>query len=134
MGIPELLPFIKDFQRNELSDYLVYQKLAVTIKCDETRITIEQIAFDEKKHYDYWKSHTNEDVAPNYIKIYFYFFLIKILGLKRLIYLLGDCEKKAQLEYTAMLLDDPDSQWIVNDEISHEKKLLDIVLKNFMQF
>jgi rubrerythrin len=126
---PQFISLMKGFQRNEITEHIIYQKLAKSLKSVEKRKIVEQIANDEKSHYEFWKNITNAEVKPNRLKVFYYFMIMNFLGLNRGIKLMEKNEQKSHSNYTAVLLNVPQSQWIVDDEASHEEKLIGLLKK-----
>ncbi|MFY9357643.1 MAG: rubrerythrin family protein, partial [Defluviitoga tunisiensis] len=69
------------FQKNEITEYEIYRKIAKSTKDENNKKVLEKIAQEELNHYNIWKSYTGIDVKPNKVKIDFYVLLSKILGL-----------------------------------------------------
>jgi vacuolar iron transporter family protein len=127
---PEFISILKGYQRNEITEHLIYLKLAKTLKSEEKRKIVEQIAKDEKAHYEFWKNITNTEVKPNRIKVLFYSLIILIYGINRGVKLMEKGEQNAQANYTATILNVPQYQWIIDDELSHESKLISLFKSN----
>jgi rubrerythrin len=60
------------FQRNEITEYEIYRKIAASVTSRENREILEKIAADEKRHYDEWREYTGEDVGPNRVQVWTY--------------------------------------------------------------
>jgi VIT1/CCC1 family predicted Fe2+/Mn2+ transporter len=123
----QLLSTIKEFQRNEISEYFLYLKLAKAIKSEENKKILEQIAHDEKAHADFWKRYTNVEVKPNKLRIFFYYWVARILGLTFGIKLMEKGEIGAQEKYAEVINQIPEAERIMNDEESHEQKLIAMI-------
>jgi vacuolar iron transporter family protein len=124
---PQFMSIIREFQQNEITEHLIYQKIAKSMKSEDKRKIIQQIANDEKSHYEFWKSITNEDIKPNKLRTFYYYAIIHLLGINQGIKQMEKSEQKAFFNYTIVVLDVPNSQWIVDDEASHEEKLIQIL-------
>ena len=72
---------IKKFQKNEITEYHIYSRLAKTIKDANNAKVILNIGEDELIHYNFWKSLSKTEVKPNKWKIFIYFWIIRIFGL-----------------------------------------------------
>jgi len=66
-------------QRNELTEYNIYTKLAALSSDLENKKILEKIAADEKRHFAIWREITGEEVKANKCKIFFYILLTKLL-------------------------------------------------------
>ena len=51
-----------EYQKNEITEYHIYKKIAKTIKVSENQQIVEKIAADEYRHYNDWKKYTKQDV------------------------------------------------------------------------
>ena len=73
-------------QKNEITEHLVYKKLAGVVKEQKNRQVLEKIADDELKHYEFWKKQTSEDVNANTFKVWLIYLLAVIFILLRMDY------------------------------------------------
>jgi VIT1/CCC1 family predicted Fe2+/Mn2+ transporter len=116
-----------NFQKNELTEYLIYKRLAKSTKDTKNKKVLESIASEELKHHDFWKSYTNEDVKPNYLLVMFYFILSKILGLTFSLKLMENSEKRAQISYEGVSNIVPQAKQVEAEEDKHERELLEMI-------
>ena len=49
------LEIIKRMQQNELTESVIYEKIAAFAKGDENKETLLRLAREEKAHYEIWK-------------------------------------------------------------------------------
>lgn len=54
-------------QKGEITDYVIYSKLALKQKLLHNKDILTKIAQDELKHYHFLEGHTNKSVKPNVI-------------------------------------------------------------------
>jgi rubrerythrin len=59
-------------QRNEITEFFVYEKLSQSVKDPHNSKIIKKISNDELSHHDLWKKYTREDVKPNKLKMWKY--------------------------------------------------------------
>jgi len=52
-------------QRNELTEHIIYEKLAQSTKDAHNKDVLRSIARDELKHHDFWRQYTDSDVQPD---------------------------------------------------------------------
>jgi VIT1/CCC1 family predicted Fe2+/Mn2+ transporter len=123
----QLKSIIKDFQRNELTEHNIYLNLAKSEKSESNKKVLEHIANEEKLHYNFWKSYTNEDIKPNKWKIFYFVWLARILGITFGIKLMEKGEEMAQYKYAAILVNIPEAQNLINEEDAHEQKLIGLI-------
>jgi VIT1/CCC1 family predicted Fe2+/Mn2+ transporter len=114
-------------QRNEITEHLIYQKLAKSTKDFHNKKILEQFSKDELKHYNMWKKHTEKDVNPYRLNIWKYFLISKIFGITFGLKLMEGGEKKAQITYDDISKTIPSARNIMKDENRHEKQLLGLI-------
>ena len=114
-------------QKNEITEYLIYRKLASIIKDKSNSKILQNISQDEKKHYEFWKSFTKEQVAPDRIKVFFYVFISRAFGITFGVKLMEKGEESAQVAYRDLKELDPKVEKVINDEENHEKELINLI-------
>lgn len=115
------------FQKNEITEYMIYKRLTRSIKDTNNKEVLESIADEELRHHDLWKKYTEEKVEPNRFKIFFYFILSKIFGLTFGLKLMEKREKSAQISYEEVSSIVPEARKIEEDEDKHENELLAMI-------
>ncbi len=112
------------FQRLEITEHHIYQRIAQTVHTQDNRKILEKIAKDEQRHYQDWKKYTGEDIEPNRIAIWVYFLISRILGYTFSIKLMERGEEKAQSNYTELQGAIPEIESWIQDEHAHEQALI----------
>ncbi len=112
------------FQRNEITEYHVYMRLARIVKGEENRAILEGIARDELRHYLMWKEHTGQDVKPKRFVLLKYALINHLFGFTFAIKLMEKVEEAAQANYRHLLDDLQDAEAIARDENEHELALI----------
>jgi len=115
---------ILEAQRNELTEYLIYDRLAARLGDTENGRVLKQIAQDELNHNAFWKHHTGMDVRPDRFKVWCYVLLSRVLGLTFATKLMENGERSAQDLYDAVSQELPEARHLVEDEDEHERVLL----------
>ena len=69
------------FQRNEITESILYERLASIEKDENNRKTLRLIAAEEKSHYAILKKYTGKEIGPDYKRIARFYFLARILGI-----------------------------------------------------
>ena len=84
MELPkEVMDRILSMQRNEVTEGLIYQRIAGVVKKDEEKKTLLRIAEEEKGHAEIWKTYTGQDCKPNMRRARWYTLLARrIMGLQ----------------------------------------------------
>lgn len=114
-------------QKNEITELLIYSKLAFLSKDKKQADILNQISKEELKHYEFWKSLTHVDTVPAKIKILFYVFISRVFGLTFGLKLLEKGEDLAQDVYEKLKSIDPKVEQIVQDEKTHENQLIGLI-------
>jgi VIT1/CCC1 family predicted Fe2+/Mn2+ transporter len=118
---------ILSFQESEITEHLIYKKLSDVIKDANNKKVLRQISGDEFKHYNFWKNYSKEEVKPNQFKVWFYFILARIFGLTFAVKLMEKGETNAIDTYNEVSKDVPEVKAVIDDEITHEKELLNLI-------
>ena len=124
---PKQIADIKSFQKNEITEYYIYSRLARKIKNQKNAETLEKISEDELRHYMFWKNYSGTDVKPNKWKIFKFYWIARILGITFGIKLMEKGEVGAQKAYEEACNYIPEASAIVKDEDDHEKALIDLL-------
>ena len=114
-------------QKTELTEHLIYKKLAAYQRDENNRRVFEQIAREELEHHDYWKELLGEEVKPNRLMVWFYVILARIFGITFGIKLLEKGEQRAERAYRELLPVIPDIQELIEAEDRHEQRLISLL-------
>ena len=125
---------ILGYQRNEITEYHIYKKLAKTVKDSKNRKVLEKIADDEMRHYHIWKTFTNTDIKPKKFSVWKYCLFSQLLGLSFGLKLMEKGEENAQESYTNLNLNTEEIVHIVQDEMEHEAEVLRLLDEDFLQY
>ena len=87
------------FQRNEITESILYERLASIEKDENNRKTLRLIAAEEKSHYAILKKYTGKEIGPDYKRIARFYFLARILGITFAIKLMESSEENAHNNY-----------------------------------
>ncbi len=115
------------FQRNEITEYHIYEKLAGTVKSLENRRVLQTIADDELRHYQKWREYTGHDVEPDKLRIWKYYLVSRLFGFTFGVKLLEAGEEDAQENYEHLRAVIPETEAIVRNENEHEASLLKLL-------
>ncbi|MDR0403766.1 MAG: VIT1/CCC1 transporter family protein [Treponema sp.] len=114
-------------QRDEITEHLVYTRLAALCRDPRNAEVLRVIAGEELRHSDYWKDKTGVDVRPNRVKAFFTILLARIFGLTFCLKRMEQNENAAQHTYDALAVRFPEVTKINADESEHERKLLNML-------
>jgi len=114
-------------QRNEITEYRIYQKLANYVEDEANSEIMREIAEDELEHYNFWKEYTGKEVKPSWLKVWFYYGIAIVFGITFGIKLMEQGEEDAQETYSRVAETIPEAESIVEDEDEHEDELLAMI-------
>lgn len=114
-------------QRNEVTEYHIYKRLAREVKNEKHRKILNSIADDELRHYKTWMKYSGREVEPSRWNIFKYYWLSKLFGLAFSLKLMEGGEKRAQINYNEIAAQVPEANQISKEENFHEKELLALI-------
>lgn len=119
----EILAKISIYQKNEITEHILYGALAKRMK-GKNREILRKISGDELRHYNYFKKITGKEIAPNYVKIYFYRAISRIFGITFTMKMMSNGEEQAEQDYGEVEERVPGIKKIIGDEVKHEASLM----------
>ncbi len=122
------------FQRNEITEYHIYRRLARTVKSPENRRVLERIAEDELRHYGRWRTYTQQDVTPDKLKIWTYYVISRIFGFTFGVKLMERGEEGAQVIYERLRDVIPEAEEIMREESDHEEALIGLLDEELLRY
>ncbi|MDP2798119.1 MAG: VIT1/CCC1 transporter family protein [Methanoregula sp.] len=114
-------------QKGEITEHLIYTKIAATITEPHNREVLIKIASEELSHYGIWKRYTRQDVAPDTLRVWFYYLIARLLGMTFAIKLMEGVEKRAQSADRALPFTIPEIAGILKNEEVHERELIALI-------
>ena len=99
------MKLVKKAQIDEEQGAILYEFMAKKEKNEENKKILMQMAKDEKKHAEVWKSITQKDLKPNVLSILKFKFLTIVMGITFVIKTMQKKENLAQHEYEKMMKD-----------------------------
>lgn len=109
-------------QRNEITEYHIYSRLAQRIDDPHNQHILRTIAADERRHYGMLKTVSRQDVTPRTLTIHWYLFFSAVFGLTFSLKLMERGEELAVALYRKSTA--PPFKRMLIDEQRHEKQLL----------
>ena len=131
---PAALAIIKRMQQNELTESVIYEKIAAFAKGEENRQTLLRLAREEKAHYQIWQKYTGLEMQPEGFKVLKYTLLARILGFTFAVKLMERGEEAAQAEYELLAKEVAESTAIRQQEEDHEQALLEMLDEERLQY
>ena len=128
------LAIIRRMQQNELTESVIYEKIAAFAKGEENQATLRRLAREEKAHYEIWKKYTGEEMKPEKGKVFWFTTVARILGFTFAVKLMERGEGNAQEEYTLLAQEVAESVHIRQQEEEHEDALLAMLDEESLQY
>lgn len=117
---------LKD-QQDEITAHYLYKKVAVFIKDEKNKKIFENISQDELSHYKRIQQVTGKEVAPQKMRLFFTYWMIRIFGLTFGIKLFERAESKAIKSYKEIDESLSFMDAIIEDEETHENALIGMI-------
>ena len=131
---PAALAVIKKMQQNELTESVIYEKIARFAKGEENKQTLLRLSREEYAHYEIWKKYTGMEMKPEKAKVLKYTFLARTLGFTFAVKLMEKGEEGAQEEYALLAKEVAESAFIRQQEEEHEAALLGMLDEERLQY
>ena len=128
------LAIIRKMQQNELTESVIYQKIAAFAKGEENKKTLLRLSQEEHAHYEIWKKYTGLELKPEKAKVFKYTFLARTLGFTFAVKLMERGEEAAQDEYALLAEEVAESVLIRQQEEEHEAALLEMLDEERLQY
>ena len=128
------LSIIRRMQQNELTESVIYERIAKFAKGEENKQTLLRLAREEKAHYLVWKKYTGEKMKPETGKVLKFTLLARILGFTFAVKLMEKGEENAQDEYAILVQEVAESTAIREQEEEHEHALLAMLDEERLQY
>ncbi|MBE6955558.1 MAG: rubrerythrin family protein [Ruminococcaceae bacterium] len=130
----QALAVIRKMQQNELTESVIYEKIAHFAKGEENKKTLMRLSGEEKAHYQVWKTYTEEELKPQKGKVLWYTLVARVLGFTFAVKLMERGEENAQDEYELLSAEVEESANIREQEEEHETALLDMLDEESLQY
>ena len=128
------MAMIKRMQQNELTESVIYEKIAAFAGGAENKETLMRLAREEKAHYEIWKKYTGIEMKPEKGKVLKFTLIARILGFTFAVKLMERGEGNAQIEYELLAKEVAESAAIRQQEEEHENALLDMLDEERLQY
>ncbi|MDR2144240.1 MAG: VIT1/CCC1 transporter family protein [Treponema sp.] len=121
-------------QRNEVTECLVYTRLAAVCRDPSNAEVLRIISEEEFDHSKYWKSKTGVDVKPDRVKAFFTVLLARVFGLTFCLKRMEKNEGVARKTYDELVAYFPEAKKISDDEAEHEQKMLNLLDEELLHY
>lgn len=130
----QALSIIRNMQQNELTESVIYERIAAFAGGEENKQTLLRLSQEERAHYEIWKKYTGEAMKPQMGKVRKFTVMARILGFTFAVKLMEKGEEGAQEEYALLAAEVEESIHIRQQEEEHEKALLDMLDEEWLQY
>jgi len=121
------------FQKNEITESIVYTHLATIEKDSTNQKIMQQIALEEKQHYEVLKCYTGQDIRPDQRRISKFVWLARLFGVTFAIKLMESSEISSYKGY-ARYPEMADLVRLAQDEEIHEAKLIGLINEERLEY
>ena len=128
------LDIIRTMQQGELTESVIYERIARFAKGEENKQVLLRLSREEKAHYEIWKKYTGEEMKPQKGKVLWFTLLARGLGFTFAVKLMENGEENAQDKYEALAGEVKESVAIRQQEEEHEQALLDMLDEERLQY
>jgi VIT1/CCC1 family predicted Fe2+/Mn2+ transporter len=111
-------------QRRELTEYVIYTRLAKICRDTHNAEVLRSVGPAEKKHAAFWQNRTGKKVRPDGFKVFKTVLLARILGLTFILKRMEKNEGTASKQYRGLIVQFPEVKNISEEEALHEQALL----------
>ena len=115
-----------EFQRNEMTESVIYHRLALREKDPQNAQVLEKIAQEEAKHCEIISQITGQPCTACRVKIAWYLLLARVFGITFTVKLMEGNEGHAAQKYRTYE-DFPAVQKLADDEDAHEAALINLI-------
>ncbi len=114
-------------QKNELTEHIIYSRLALSSRKEAHRKILAELSREELAHYRFFSGLTGVEASPDAFKAVLYIFLSRVLGLNFGLKLMERGEDLAGDAYEKLKTVSPQIEQIILDEEKHERELLALI-------
>ncbi len=131
---PTAQAIVRKMQQNELTESVIYEKIAQFAKGEENKQTLLRLSREEKAHYEIWKQYSGVEMYPEKGKVRWYTLVARVLGFTFAVKLMERGEGNAQIEYEQLAQEVEESIAIRQQEEEHEQALLAMLDEETLQY
>jgi len=123
----EAMQAVLTSQKDEITEYEIYQALALKARESGNRKVLEETAAVELAHYRFFRSFTGLDIPPDRVRVTFYLLVYRIFGITFTLKFMERGENRIQKVYRNLLPLVPGLEEVLLDEERHEKALIALI-------
>ncbi|NWF96930.1 MAG: VIT1/CCC1 transporter family protein [Candidatus Thorarchaeota archaeon] len=123
----ELRRRITASQRDEITEHVIYRRLAESAKDERNREVLTRLSDDELAHYEIWRELSGVEMKPSSLRVKKYVWISRLFGLTFGLKLMESGEERAQEFYQSVAEQAPQALEIAKDETQHEQELVGMI-------
>lgn len=131
---PKVKKIVLAVQRTEETEHLVYMRLAELTKDENNAEILRKIGIQEKGHARFWEKISGVEMKPDMWRVFRVVWLARILGLTFVLKLMEKREGTGSAVYTKLAEYFPESKKFSEEELVHEKQLLNMLDEESLQY
>lgn len=109
---PKVRKQIIQAQRNEVTEYHIYKRLARESRNANHKTILNSIAEDELRHYKVWMQYSGREVEPSRWNLFKFYWMTKLFGLSIGLKQMEMGEQRAQINYNEIAKEIPEAKQI----------------------
>lgn len=121
-------------QQSELTEHIIYSKLADINKNQNNKKILLRISGYEKKHHDIFAKMTGQTVKPKKTRIWLYMLISRIFGLTFGLELMKNRETLSQNAYRKISVEFPKIKKLIDDEERHKEAILKMIEEEKLKY
>ncbi|MDP3963269.1 MAG: VIT1/CCC1 family protein [bacterium] len=131
---PQLKKKLLIFQRNEITEFVVYSRLAEAFAQSKNGDILRHAASDELRHSAILERYTGVSVKPNPFIVMLFAAIARLFGLTFGLKLMELGEERTQKAYLEIASSVPEIKQIIHEEQTHEKALFELIDDNRLKY
>ncbi len=131
---PKGMKIIEKMQVNELTEHVIYAKIAAKTKDPKNKQVLQKISDDELVHASIWQNYSKKELKPNGWSVAWHVLLCRILGFTFVLKKLENNEEKAAKHYGKIIDKIPEAAKLSEDENRHEETLIAMLDEERLQY
>ncbi|MGI6161641.1 MAG: VIT1/CCC1 transporter family protein [Christensenellales bacterium] len=129
-----ILEDIYRLQRNEITKYAIYSRIAASVRDAHNRGIIKHIAYDERSHTEVLKEYTKKEASPHFFKVIWYSLLSRLFGFTFALKLIAKGKEMTHRSYAVLYEHVPELKKFGEDEDRHEEELVGMLDEEGLQY
>lgn len=121
-------------QRTELTEHLIYMRLADRTKDENNADVLRKIGLQEAEHARFWERRSGKKAKPDMWRVFRTVWLARLLGLSFVLKLMEKREGTGSKTYDQLAEHFPEAKQFAEEENVHEKKLLSMLDEEGLKF